>query len=298
MTVSSLHQLRVLVTVARTGSFSAAARELGLTQPTLSTHLKRLEAETGAILIDRGGKKLRLTPAGQVLVDYGRRILALADEASDHLLRESCRPPAGILAIGGTVTAGEHVLPSLLTEYTGRYPGMEVQLVIHNTAEITRRVVDGELPLAVIAGDTDHGALEITTVAHDPQILIAAGTHPLAGAEASPQLLRGSRMLLREPGSTTRLYQERMVQRWRIPGLHVSTIASTSAIVGAVAHGLGISLVPEVTVQDALATGRLVGLRIEPGPEPRRLGLIRRRDRPLTVPEELFVDLVTERTGT
>src|SRR5262249_3568032 len=119
----------------------------------------------------------------------------------------------------------------------------------------------------------------------------------LAGARADPHHLRGTAVLVREEGSSTRRYQEDLLSKWRIPGATVSSIASTSAIVNAVACGLGISCLPAVTVRDALTLRRVAELHLSPAPPDRPITLIRKQDRPLSRLEELFLAHLEESAG-
>lgn len=295
MTLSMQH-LGAFVAIVDTGSFSAAAAALGMSQSTLSGQLKALEADAHATLIDRSGRSLRLTQAGEILLGHARRLLALASEAVDEIDRLGGRPVSGVLRVGGTTTAGERLLPELLGVFLRRHADVTVDLAVSNTSDIVGRVVDGTLSMAVIAGATDRPTVTGTVVGYEEQVVLVAGDHPLAGQRAEPGDLRGSTILVREPGSSTRRYQDELIARWCIPRATISTIASTSGIINAVAAGLGVACVPAVAARDALALGRVAELRLGADPEPRPLTLIRNPSRPLNQVEELFLDLITEST--
>ncbi|ONI74076.1 hypothetical protein BWI15_11940 [Kribbella sp. ALI-6-A] len=284
-----LHQLRVFVAIVDAGGFSAAAPRLGLTQSTVSTHLRRLEAELGTVLIDRSGNSLRLTTAGESLLGYARQILALTEAALDQLARLSTKPVTGTLTIGGTTTSGERILPERLQSFLQRYPDVTLALSVSNTADTVRQVLDGSLALALVGDDVDKALLISRPVGTEQQIVIVSGSHPLAGQRVEPGDLRGTSVLVREPGSSTRRYQERLYAEWRIPRSTISSMASTSAITNAVAAGLGISCLPRVAVRDALASGRVAQLHLDPAPPDRPVTVIRNRDRPLSQLEELFL---------
>lgn len=286
----TLVQLRAFVAVVDAGSFSAAAAALGLGQPTLSTHLRNLEAEVGAPLLDRSARALRLTTAGEILLADTREILALTEAALDRVDRVGTRPVSGTLRIGGTSTAGERYLPEQLSSFLGRYPDVKVELSISNTSDVIDGLTTGTLAMAVVAGLHDAPTLTTTPVGHEEQIVIVAGDHVLAGQATTPSELRGTTILVREPGSSTRRYQDELIDSWSIRGAVVNTIASTSGIINAVAAGLGIACVPAVAARDALTLGRVSTLGLDPRPPDRPLTLIRKRDRPLNRVEELFLD--------
>ncbi|MGW4959128.1 LysR family transcriptional regulator [Nonomuraea sp. NPDC004186] len=290
----SLQRVQVFVAIADHRGISAAARALGVAQSTVSSHLQQLEGEVGAVLVDRSAPSLRLTEAGEKLLEYGRGLLALADEALDQITRVRRAPVAGVLAIGGTTTATERLLPRLLRSFLDRYPDVELELHVANSSLITQKVLSGELPLALVAAQSEQPSLSATAAGSEEQVVIVAGDHPLAGQRVEPHLLRGTRILLREEGSTTRQYQVDMAQRWGIPRTHAGTIAGTSAIVAAVAQGLGLACLPRAVAEEALLLGRVAEVHLDPVPPERPIQLIRLAARPPTLVEELFIESVRE----
>lgn len=297
MSGPSLQRLRVFVTVADTGGVTASARALDMAQSSVSAHLRQLEAEMGTRLLDREAGSLRLTPAGSTLLDYARRVLDTYAEAVDRLRRLGHGPVRGTLSIGGTATAGEGVLPRLLVEYAQLHPLVDLDLRIDNTAETLRMLDDGEVGLAVVADTGTGSAHERVLVAEEPQVVIAAASHPLAGTTVDPDVLRGTTVLVRERGSTTRTYQLDLLQRWRIPSTQVWTVSSTAAIVHAVAAGLGIACVTRGAADAELRLGRVAELDLDPPPPTRPVYLVLRRGRSLSGPEEQFVTVARERTA-
>ncbi|MGW0195718.1 LysR family transcriptional regulator [Nonomuraea sp. NPDC003201] len=290
----SLQRVQVFVAIADHRGVSAAARALGVAQSTVSSHLQQLEGEVGAVLVDRSAPSLRLTEAGEKLLEYGRDLLSLADEALDQVTRVRRAPVAGVLAIGGTTTATERLLPRLLRAFLDRYPDVELELHVANSSLITQKVLSGELPLALVAAQSEQPSLSATAAGSEEQVVIVAGDHPLAGQRVEPRLLRGTRILLREEGSTTRQYQVDMAQRWGIPRTHAGTIAGTSAIVAAVAQGLGLACLPRAVAEEALLLGRVAEVHLDPAPPERPIQLIRPAARPPTLVEELFIESVRE----
>ncbi|MEV4355212.1 LysR family transcriptional regulator [Nonomuraea sp. NPDC049625] len=290
----SLQRVQVFVAIADHRGISAAARALGVAQSTVSSHLQQLEGEVGAVLVDRSAPSLRLTEAGEKLLEYGRGLLALADEALDQITRVRRAPVAGVLAIGGTTTATERLLPRLLRSFLDRYPDVELELHVANSSLITQKVLSGELPLALVAAQSEQPSLSATAAGSEEQVVIVAGDHPLAGQRVEPRLLRGTRILLREEGATTRQYQVDMARRWGIPRTHAGTIAGTSAIVAAVAQGLGLACLPRAVAEEALLLGRVAEVHLDPAPPERPIQLIRLAARPPTLVEELFIESVRE----
>lgn len=295
MTLASLRRLRVFVGVVDAGSVSAGARVLGITQSTASTHLRQLEVEVGSLLIDRTGRRFVPTEAGAVLLAHARSMIAIADEAVDDLAKMSLRPLTGALVVGATTTTTEgSFLPAALRAFTAAFPEVTLDLRVENSTTLLRNVFDGDVGVAVLADEVDSPALTVIPLAPEDQIVIVSSAHPLAGSSVDPRAMRGSVVLLREHGSATRKFQESLLEKWRIPSVRTWTLASTGAIVAAVAEGLGSSCLPRVACQDALTSSRIAELSLDPPPPARPVCLIHRNDRHLSRVEEHFLALVAD----
>jgi DNA-binding transcriptional LysR family regulator len=288
--------LRAFVAVADEGGFSAAARALSMAQSTLSAHVRALEVALGTRLVDRESTAFRLTAEGDVVVGYARAVVDTYGEAVDALRRLGHLPVQGTLSIGGTTTAAEGLLPQMLAAYCGRHPEVTVDLTIANTSEIRRLLDSGEVRVAVMAATIDDPAHESALIAEESQVVIAAVDHPLVGTDIRPSELHGSTVLLREPGSTTRAYQEGLLEAWGIPSVRTWTIGGTSAIVGAVAAGLGLACVTRVAADAAMRLGRVAELSLHPAPPDRPVHLVHRPGRRLSRAEEEFMTVAKERT--
>jgi LysR family transcriptional regulator, transcriptional activator of the cysJI operon len=295
VTLLSLHRLRVVIAIVEARGVSSGARALGMTQSTASTHLRQLEVELDSLLIERTGKQFLLTEAGTVLLGHAHGMVAAADQAVDDLARLNLRPLSGALRVGATTTATEgRCLPAALQRFASAYPEVTLDLRVDNSATVLHSVLGGEVGVAMVASDVDAPALTATALTPEEQTVVVSGDHPLAGSATKPSVLRGSIFLLREDGSATRKYQQRLLDQWQIPGVRTWTLASTSAIVAAVAAGLGFSCLPRVACRDALALGRLAEITLEPLPPARPVCFVRRTDHHLTRAEEHFLALIFE----
>ena len=295
MTLTSLQRLRVYVGVVEAGSVSAGARALGVTQSTASTHVRQLEVEVGSLLIERTGRRFAPTEAGSVLLAHARRMIAIADEAMDDLAKMSLRPLTGSLVVGATTTTTEgSFLPTALRSFTAAYPEVTLDLRVDNSTTLLRRVFDGDVGVAILADEVSSRELTMMPLAPEEQTVIVSSAHPLAGSTVDPRTIRGSVVLLREDGSATRKFQESLLERWRIPAARTWTLASTGAVVAAVAAGLGMSFLPRVACQDALELNKIAELSLDPPPPARPVCLVHRNDRHLSRAEEHFLALVSD----
>jgi DNA-binding transcriptional LysR family regulator len=177
-------RLRVLDALARLGSVTAAAQELHYTQPTVSHHLAKLEAETGAQLVQRAGRGLRLTPAGQLLADRAAEIIGRID-AADAELASHVGLNAGRVRLGTFHSVIGSLLPPAVTALTSKHPGLQVDLIDTHAAEALELLRTGKIDVAVIFrySDTEPEptGIRLHHLLDDPLYLLSAeGGHTLA----------------------------------------------------------------------------------------------------------------------
>ena len=174
-------RLRVLVAVARTGTVTAAARELHYSQPSVSHHLARLETETGAQLLQRVGRGIRLTEAGRVLLGHAEAILDRMSAA--HAQIESvARMAGGRLRIGAFQTATATVVARAIAAFAHEHPNVELSLVEAVTRDAVRRLRAGDIDLAVVTHfpDLDGADVEVVDLVDDELLVALPATHRLA----------------------------------------------------------------------------------------------------------------------
>jgi LysR family transcriptional regulator, low CO2-responsive transcriptional regulator len=238
----NLAQLRAFNAVAGTGGFTRAAARLGVTQPTLSGQVKALEEAYGVELIERRGRQLALTQTGAALLDLTRRIFGLAEEA-EQLLAAARGLERGHLRLGAD--APYHVLPAL-GAFTQRYPKLRLSLTVGNSEALLRDLFDHRIDVAVVANLAPDPRLHTLAVRRDRLVLFVRKTHPWARRKwVKPAELAGERLVLREPGSSTRRVFETAMAAAGIALEEVIEINSREAVREAVAAGLGIGVVSE-----------------------------------------------------
>ncbi|GAB3488913.1 LysR family transcriptional regulator [Nocardiopsis coralliicola] len=285
----NLHRLEIFLRVIDHGSFSAAAAHLYMSQPSVSTQVKKLEASLRARLVDRSGARIRPTAEGEALAAYARRLLLLADEAVAAVEQiQGLR--AGRLRIGGTTTVGTYLLPGLTAAFRTDFPEVDFDLFVGNSGQVEAALVAGEIGLAVVAGGPAAPQLVQEPLLSDRLLLCCAPGHPLAGAaDIGPESVRGERFLLREPGSSTRTEQVAALEEWGLEGAATAEIWGAETAKQAVAAGLGIALLSEHAVERDVRAGVLAVIGVRPPREGRPIVVCRRRDRVLSPAESVFL---------
>ena len=257
-----LRQLRAFEAVARHGGFSRASREIGLSQPTLSTHIRNLESSMGTRLFDRGSRGVNLTPAGAVLARYAGRILDLCEESLEAVLAHTGQI-RGSIHIDASTVPGEYLLPRWLGHFHQRYPDVRVTLTVSDSAKVLDRVEGNEVALGVIGSAGEHPFLEWKLLCEDRLVLVGPPGFP--DPEVALQLSRGDftrvPLIRRETGSGTQTALEKELRRRGIDPESLSwtaVLGSTRAVIEGVLAGLGGAFVSRGTVSREIEDGTLV----------------------------------------
>jgi DNA-binding transcriptional LysR family regulator len=257
--------LQTLQAVIRHGSYTRAAADLYLSQPTVYQHVRLLERQYGTRLVEQVGKRVRPTEHGRLVAEYARRIGVLTAEMS-AILADDESLTAGELVLSAGSTAGEFIFPRICARFQARHPGVRLDLlVINDQQEIDRRVREHEVDLAIHSGGAPAPGLVKRPFLEDDLVLIAPPGHPLADLELiAPHHLAGERLILF--GRSGSAVVNEMIHRWlrtEDVDLHVPLTASSfQAIKVAVREGAGVALVSRQTVfgdDDSLVIRSLAG---------------------------------------
>lgn len=256
-----LRQLTIFRAVARLRSFTRAASSLNYVQSNVTAQIHVLEEELGVPLFDRlGSKQVVLTDAGQHLLEYAERLLDLAEEA--QLTISLKREPQGTLKVGAAPTLCIYRLPQLLRAFRTRYPGVHLIFRPSPVSELRSLVRTGNLDVALVFEETDHEAGPgEEPLAAEPVWVLAAPDHPLvAREEVVPADFAATDVLLTEAGCCYRSLLERILSRANVYPATTLEFSSIEAVKQCVMAGLGLTILPEVTVSEEIAQGRLCKL--------------------------------------
>ena len=288
--------LRHLVTfcaVVDRGSFSAAAEDLGISQPAVSAQIRSLEARLGQRLLDRNGRRVTLTEAGTVLEVHARRMITLEAELEREMGEVGDRI-AGRLQLGSSTGPGEVLLPRLLGKFRLVHPEVAVSLVVHDTQTICDRVLDGELELGIVGAARPQRGLEYAPFLRDELVLIVPPQHPLAsrGSIGLDELARLP-LLMQQRGSGVRAVLEEALRAAgvRSQDLDVAMeVGLQQSVKAAVLDGLGMTVISRLTVGPEVADGRLVALAIDGHELARDFSVVRAAGRTPTRLTAAFLD--------
>lgn len=259
---ATLRQLKVFETVARLLSFSRAAEELHLTQPAVSTQVKKLETHAGLPLFEQLGKKIYLTPAGAELLRCSRVIIQQF-EAAEESMAQFKGVSGGRLNVA-VISAGDYFFPRLLVEFLRRYHGVTLNFTVHNREELLSHLADNLTDLAIMVRPPKGMDTVNEPFAPHPYVIVAAPDHPLTRRKNIPiSELVQERFVVREKGSDTWNSMEEGFSD-QIKNINIAMeIKSTETIKQAVIAGLGISFLSAHTIGLELQAGSLTVLDVQ-----------------------------------
>jgi DNA-binding transcriptional LysR family regulator len=279
--------LQAFLEVARTGSFSAAAATLYLTQPAVSKRIAALESELAVALFDRVGRKVALTEAGRLLLPRARQ---LVNEAADlkRLVTDLSGEIAGPLVMATSHHVGLRRLPAVIRTYVRAHPRVELDIRFMDSEAACRAVLSGEVQLAVVTlpPDGEPGSLSLTPVWHDPLAFMAAPDHPICRLESLDLVsLSAYPAILPGPATYTRQILDDAMQR---VDAKVRVSMSTNyleTLKMLVAAGLGWSLLPESMVDGSVTALDVAGPALS-----RELGIVTHRRRSPSNAERAMIE--------
>jgi DNA-binding transcriptional LysR family regulator len=275
-------QLECFCKVAELGSFTLAAESLFLSQPTVSAHVQMLEKILGKRLFDRIGKRVVLTPEGELFYQYARQILLLKEKAKKAIEGKNL---SGELEIYASTLPGEYLIPQVLGELLAEAPEAKIKVHIYDSYKVISAVERNQVELGLVGMKKESEKLVFQPFFRDKVILIVPRGHPFFERTISLEELLGEKLILRELGSGTRKAFEEKLKKcgFSLSNLKLNLLlGSTTAVKEAVRAGLGIGVISNIAVKEEL--GRDFGeVRIrELDPIERAFYLVTRKGRTLT----------------
>lgn len=274
-------RLQVFHAVAKHLSFTRAADALFMTQPAVTFQIKQLEEQYGTRLFERRHGGISLTPAGEMVLTYAEKILALSDEMETRLA-EKTGDMRGPLLVGASPTIAEFMLPRILGEFNAAYPQVRARLIVANSESIESQVAEHTLDVGLIEVPAKLAGLTSQVCCADELLVICAPDYPLAGMKSvTPKALAEYEYISREPGSGTREIIDAYFLAHKVPPASLKMqmeLGSPESLKGVVATGLGFAIVPRAVVAKEIQLGELIATPLKP-PLERSLYLVFQKDR-------------------
>jgi Transcriptional regulator len=287
-----LHRLEVFCKVVELRSFTKAAEAVLLSQPTISEHIRTLEETLGEKLLDRLGREVFPTPAGQILYQYAKKMLRLREEAIQAMATYKGEL-SGQLILGASTIPGTYILPKIIGSFKAQHPSIQLMLKISSSGKIVEAVLGGDLEIGLVGSRWRDRRLKTEEIFSEELVLAVYTEHPWSERnEVGMEEIYGQPFILRERDSGTRKVMSQILEAhgFDFSKLNVvAEIATTQAVVEGIKARIGISILSRQAVEEDLRRGSLVavplrGIRFE-----RPFYLIQRANRQLSPLCEAFL---------
>ncbi len=262
----SLQQLESLLVLIEAGSFTKAAVTLFLSQSTLTKQIQNLEESAGTRLVDRSRTGVSLTPEGQIIYDYARRVTRLRDDAKERLERLK-NQESGHIYVSASSAPATYILPKLLTVLHRTHPDIRVHTQMHDSEETLQIILSGQAEVGLIGKETFNKKIISEQLCKDELVLAVPLDHPFASQKiVTISELAEMAFVMRERGSGTREIVEASLQRQFGKSLNqfniVCEVGSSEAVKEAILAGLGVSILSIFAVRRELELGLLTTVKI------------------------------------
>ena len=288
------HQLNVFLTAANTLNFTAAARQLHMSQPSVSQHIRELENYFDTPLFIRSGRRISLTDAGEALIPMAQELIG-ASINIEETMRSLKDEVYGHLVVGCSTTSGKYILPFLLADFLKRHPQVQATCQVTSRPQSMQMLCDGDVHLALASASDFCADAEFRHLVSDPVVLIVPPTHPWATrAVIEPHDLLEANFIMREEGSGTRHIVAEGLQRHGLALSQLSgmlTLGNSEAIALAVQEGIGVAFVTQ-SVVDYLVANRVVTVPVNGLEIAQDIFIGRSRRHPASVAQTAFWNFV------
>jgi DNA-binding transcriptional LysR family regulator len=259
-----MRQLRAFVAIVETGTFTAGAARVHVTQAAISMQIRQLELEVGTPLFVRAPRRVLLTQAGEMLLERARRILGEHDAALNEL-HELAGAERGRIRIGSaSAMVSANPLPAILKDLRTRHPRAEVSLVSGTSEELVGKLLEGDLDVAFVSLPVAAHGIETVELNRDEIVAIGPPNHALAGRKSvTGEDLAREQLILGEQGGNTRRLIDKFFEDGNLQPTVAMELSRLDAIKGMVEAGMGVGLVPLGSVREEVSRRRLTSWRVE-----------------------------------
>ena len=286
-----VRDLQVFLSVAKHLNYTRAAEEVNLSQPSVSVRMRELERDLGSKLFEQLGKKVVLTEAGQLLVPFATRVIAVISDAR-QAIDELQGMERGLLRIGASTTPGMYLIPRTLANFKRHYPKIEVQLAVKDTRQIEDGVIRNEFDFGFVGGHLAGDEVDVLPWMTDHLVLVVPSNHHLARKKSVKIAdLRKEMFILREAGSATRAAVAHHLKKADLEVETVMEMENPESVKKAVQSGLGIAFISKFAVETELKAKSLVAIGVSGLDINRELKIVYRKDKHLGRAAQTFIDM-------
>lgn len=286
-------QLNIFLEVARHSSFSRAAQKCFRTQPAISSSIKSLEDELGVKLFDRGGGKVSLTAPGKAFVNFAEELLDTKRRAM-NAVTEMERVPRGEIIVGANEGTCLHVLPEVFAQFKKQYPDVSVSVARSERVKVIEQVIENIVDFGIVSTPVEDPRLKVVTIHRDELVLITAPQHALNRKKTvTLEEIAAYPLLLPKVGRTRDALEDAFYHRNLKPNVSME-LESSEVLKRFVAADVGIGFIARSNVMGDVKARVLAAIPLDSVLIRRDLGLIFRKDKPLSRAAQAFIDIAVK----
>ena len=295
----NLKQLEAFVQIADSGSFSKAAKELYLTQPTISAHISALEKELNTRLFVRNTKEVRLSDGGKILYDYAKQMVALQKKIESKFVVNEENTQQCITIAASTIPA-QYLLPEILANFNEKYPNQQFKILESDSAKVVEQVVNHSVDIGFTGTVIDKRLCKHIPFYQDELVIITPNTdkyRKIREEHTDASWITQEALIMREAGSGTRKEAEKQLRKVGVNPNRLNVIASMEnpeAIKRAVSNGMGISVISRLAAEVEIEKGTLLALPISAEDLRRDINVIYNRNLQLSRSSERLIKVIKE----
>lgn len=290
----TIRHLKILIAVADCGSMHAAAKQLYISQPSVSQAVREIEDAYGVRLFERLSKRLYITESGKLMLSYARHIVNSFERMEETMRSAEAAPK---IRIGASVTVGTVMLQGWTSELEKEADGIDIRVTVDNTAAIENRILTSELDLAVVEGMVQSDEIISRLICKDEIVMVVNAGHPFADKKITMQTLNGQPLISREQGSAERNQFERFMAEHNIRMEKKWCCTNTESIKQAVIAGKGIAILSKRLVEREVKQGLLKVLEIEDVRVERSFQLIYHKNKFISPQMKAFIAIIEKNSA-
>ena len=293
----NLKQLEAFVQVAEKRSFSGAAREMYLTQPTVSAHISALESELGTKLLIRNTKEVSLSEDGQKLYEYAKQISLMVKQVEQEFQRQPAQKRKHCTRIAASTVPAQYLLPQILAKFSEQYPEEQFQVLETDSAKVVEHILERSVDIGLTGTQLEKMRCKYVPFYEDELIVITPNQEKFRKRKQQGGgigWLLEEPVIMREEGSGTRKESEKILRRIGIAPEKLNIVASIEnpeTIKRSVSSGMGVTVISALAARDALEQAKVIGFSLG-ADDTRNINVVYNKNFPLSAAAKKFLQIV------
>jgi len=289
--------LKIFYFAAKYGNLSLAAEALYITQPAVTKGIQRLQEYYGVKFVNRFGKKLALTDAGEILYDIAEKIFEMESQAEESI-SDFQQQKRGHIRIHSSESFGAYYLPSIINRFSKANPHIRISVNILPTEQVVENSISLNNDLGFISSPVEHNKVTVREVLEDRLVIVAPPDHPLTRkGSLEPRDLKGQSMIMHEKGSATRIFVDDFIRKNDISITIPLELSSNMAIKKAVQERIGIAMISRKVVSEEIQRGELKAILFSDQQMKRKFYMVHHKDKYFSEPLKSLIEIMYQWTS-